>query len=121
MIRKVFSLIALAVLLCLTCQLVSAQNSPASDTTIHGYVVDAQKNPLAGATVDLYGKDASPAKPTMTSLTDANGYYVFKNLPAGDYSLQASRDFYVYTTTDSVGTGDYSLDLTLPANRTMLA
>ncbi len=48
-------------------------------------VQDAGEDPLAGVTVRLLNADGDVV---ATTTTDANGYYLFDELPAGDYRLE---------------------------------
>lgn len=118
MIRKAFSIIAISIFLCIACQVATAQSSGASSVTIHGYVMDANNRAVPDATVNLFSEGASPVAPTMTTKTDASGYYTFSNLSPGNYSIDASRDYYVYTTTAGMSGGDHSVNLTLPLRQT---
>lgn len=63
--------------------------SPAPTFTISGRVTDNNGAAVAGATVTLSG----PSSQSVTTTTDANGNYVFMNLPtSGEYSVAASKN-----------------------------
>src|SRR5687767_9467189 len=68
---------------------------PPATAVIVGRVVDAATNtPVAGATVDIWG-------PTLTRgvaprlMTDSLGRFLYRNLPPGEYSLQATKAGYM--------------------------
>jgi hypothetical protein len=79
---------------------VVAQAAPASLTNrspatglIAGRVVEGlSSRGVAGAIVSLFG--AGPGT-TPRAMTNANGYFVFRRLTKGSYSLTASRPGYV--------------------------
>jgi hypothetical protein len=48
---------------------------------------DSNESSLSGVTVNLYGGCAGSATPMATTVTDANGFYHFTNLCAGDYQV----------------------------------
>ena len=76
--RRPLWLAALAVLI--SASLVSAQGSQTG--TLSGTVLSQDKLPLPGVTVTI----TSPALlGTRNTVTDTNGGYIFKGLPAGDY------------------------------------
>jgi hypothetical protein len=61
--------------------------SPAPTFTLSGRITDDKGAPLAGATVMLSGSQS------VTTTTDANGNYVFMNLPtSGEYSVTAAKN-----------------------------
>src|ERR1051326_6361320 len=77
------------------------QSAPARRTaTIEGVVMRADSNePLARAQVLISrvvppGTQAPAAAPIMPVLTESDGKYVFKDLPAGSYRLLAMRNGY---------------------------
>ncbi len=59
-----------------------------------GNVVDADNNPVEGATVKIYDGAGRPYRHT---LTDSNGDYSINNLPKGNYSSTAVKDGYALT------------------------
>jgi carboxypeptidase family protein len=64
---------------------------PATVFAITGHVNDEQNNPLTGATVTLSGSQS------VTTTTDANGNYVFANLPtSGQYLVTPSQTDVVF-------------------------
>jgi hypothetical protein len=87
-------MVAFAAVLC-TVAIVS-QAAPASAPPtglIAGRVVEGlSSRPLAGAIVSLFGAGLGT---TPRAMTNANGYFVFRQLTKGSYSLTASRPGYV--------------------------
>lgn len=64
------------------------QEAPAvnyAPNTLSGYITDIDGKPLEGATV-TYGDN--------TTKTDANGYYIFNDIKAGEYKVTASAENY---------------------------
>ncbi len=58
----------------------------------HNGIQDPTELPVVGATVTLLAADGTPAiggdgQPVPATVTDANGHYVFDNLPAGVYKI----------------------------------
>jgi len=55
---------------------------------------DSEENGVEGVTANLFNADGTPAttdvdgNPVVAQVTDADGYYVFENLPAGDYYVE---------------------------------
>lgn len=64
-------------------------------TTISGSVVDAGENALQGVTVTIEGGNLSDS-----TETNADGYYEFTNLAAGNYTLTYEKEGYQTETTD---------------------
>ena len=65
--------------------------SPSPTFTISGRITDDKGAPLAGVTVTLSGSQS------VITTTDANGKYVFMNLPtSGEYSITAAKNEYVF-------------------------
>ena len=63
---------------------VSAQQRMASDIHLFGHVIDSKTHQhIPYATVVLEGT-------TFGTTTDSSGHYIFKNLPAGDYTVEVS-------------------------------
>src|SRR5262245_61951317 len=72
--------------------------APSGNTAaVSGVVVDAASGrPLEGAIVVLLRRGSGPVAPAQRMVTDAQGRYVFKDLPAaGGYSLSATRFGYL--------------------------
>jgi len=64
---------------------------PAPTFNISGRITDANGAALAGVTVTLSGSQS------VTTTTDANGNYVFMNLPtSGEYSITAAKTDYTF-------------------------
>ena len=67
----------------------AAPASPPATSLIAGRVVDGLSNrPVAGAIVSLSGAGLGT---TPRAMTNANGYFVFRQLTKGAYNLSASR------------------------------
>jgi hypothetical protein len=65
--------------------------SPAPTFTISGRITDHNGAALAGAIVTLSGSQS------VTTTTDANGDYIFSNLPtSGEYLITAAKDGYTF-------------------------
>ena len=73
---------------------------PSSNSLIYGFVNDADDNPLKGVTATLDGIAYSSSVET-----EKDGYYEFRNLSAGDYTLTCEKDGY-QTYTKSIRLGD---------------
>src|SRR5688500_3280527 len=56
---------------------------------LYGTVVDEQGEPLAGAIVSALGSE------TVFAVTDREGRYIFRNLPAGPYLVRAHLQGYL--------------------------
>jgi hypothetical protein len=82
---------------------------PSPTFSISGRVIDDQNTALAGAMLTLSGSQQS-----VTTTTDADGNYLFANLPtSGEYSITASKDEYTFnsdTATFITPTGDRTAD-----------
>src|SRR6185503_13030029 len=70
------------------------QTTPARGTgVLMGVIVDALDNrPVADAEVKLGG--ATPVVPNTQQLTDAEGHFVFLDLPKGTYTITATKAGY---------------------------
>ncbi len=67
--------------------------------SLRGRVLDGSGAGIEGATVSLQGT-------SLTATTDANGNYAFASVPAGSYTIQASKEGYQSgSTTASVAAG----------------
>jgi hypothetical protein len=67
--------------------------SPAPTFTVSGRITDDNGAALAGVTVTLSGSQSQ----SVTTTTDANGNYVFSNLPTSDeYVITASKAGYTF-------------------------
>jgi len=65
-----------------------------SVTDIHGRIVDERNATVAGAQVSLRSRSGAQ----FVALTDSNGEYRFKGLPAGDYVIEAqAKGFAIFT------------------------
>src|SRR6185369_11633135 len=86
-------------------------SAPAPTFAISGRVTDDKGAPLAGVNVTLSG----PSSQSVSTTTDANGNYVFMNLPtSGEYSVTASKSdstFVFRTTTFVAPNGDRAANL----------
>src|SRR5699024_12866171 len=66
---------------------------------------DSGEEPLANVTVNLLDAEGNPV-PGQTTTTDANGYYQFDELPAGDYIVEfVLPDGYTFTEQHAGDTG----------------
>jgi protocatechuate 3,4-dioxygenase beta subunit len=63
----------------------------ASQASLRGVVVDEKRQPVGGAIMMLRG---GPMPGVTTTVTDVNGTFAFVGLPAGVFSLTASRSGY---------------------------
>src|SRR5262245_45031579 len=86
-----------------------------SDGKLTGTVVSEDGMALPGATLEI----SSPAllRGTQSATTSARGSYVFLNLPAGRYTIAASRDGFKKITKENIEVlagAVVTLDLTLP-------
>src|SRR5699024_999977 len=80
---------------------------------------DSGEEPLANVTVNLLDAAGNPV-PGQTTTTDANGYYQFDELPAGDYIVEfVLPDGYTFTgqNVDGVPT-DKNSDANVETGRT---
>ncbi len=67
-----------------------------------GYVYDEDENPLRSVTVEINGDDYSDS-----GKTDADGYYEFDEVPAGDYMVTYAKTGYETQTQEvTVGEGE---------------
>src|SRR5215213_7724711 len=84
--------------------------SPAAVFATSGRITDDQSAPLAGVMVTLSGSQS------VTTTTDANGSYVFTNLPtSGEYLITAAKNDYTFnsaTATFITPSGDQAADFT---------
>jgi len=76
--------------------LISGDNTAPSAYTVSGKVIDEANRPVANASVQLAptGTAAIPAV-----MTDSNGKYTIKNVPAGSYTIQVSKVGYTSAST----------------------
>ncbi len=95
--------IGLAAMLLVACNSEEPNVTGTGSTTESGVVVGqifshADGKPVSGARVALYPVDHVPAailrksSATVEGITDENGWYRFKNVPAGHYNVAASKD-----------------------------
>lgn len=82
-IRHSLAAVAVLAILFLFAPLSNGQQTPDS-ASLAGRVRDAQSKPVAGAVVQLQGKDAQ----NISARTDSDGLYKFSAVPAGIYSLR---------------------------------
>ena len=73
---------------------------------ITGVALDTKGNPLGNVLMTISGSTPS------STLTDANGFYTFRNLPAGDnYTITAQKKGYLFTpsskTVDTLAANSY--------------
>ncbi len=63
--------------------------SPGGSSVIFGFVSDLDENELRGVTITIAGNNYS-----SSAETDTNGYYEFRNLAAGKYTLTYEKEGY---------------------------
>lgn len=61
----------------------------AVEATVQGFIRDENGNPLPGAFVGLYSADGVPETLEQTTFTNSSGFYLFGNLPGGNYVVKA--------------------------------
>ena len=71
--------------------------------SIAGTVLDDLGNPIPDVTITLTGIDANGNSVTLTTVTDANGNYVFSELLPGTYTLTETQPVGYGDTTDTAG------------------
>lgn len=69
--------------------------TPTTEGVVFGFVDDEDENPLKGVTVTIQGADYSDS-----AETDEDGYYEFKDLAGGEYTLTYEKDGYETQTKD---------------------
>lgn len=85
---------------------------PAPRYAVSGYVRNNEGEPVPNATVTILN---TPLPPTTT---DANGFYRFESVPAGEYDVRATADgCTVPETQHLIVDSDETLDLTLDVKR----
>ena len=67
----------------------SPTSTPSGTGIVFGYVYDEDENPLRSVTVEIEGDDYSDS-----GKTDADGYYEFNEIPAGDYTVTYTKTGY---------------------------
>ncbi len=121
MSRKALLFTVALALLCIIFASVAAVSQAAAAAKISGKVVSTNNMPVQNAAVYLYddsGKAVQgPANPVMTN---ASGYYSFDVAGPGNYSLEASKNFYNSTATVPVGAGGYVGNIMLPVDASKL-
>ena len=91
--------------------LLSGTITPTSADTISGYILDPQGNPVPNASLRLFNRANSQPR-EITS--DAQGRYTFRELPSGEYLLEAtSASGSLSGVASATVTNDLILDLTL--------
>jgi Ca-activated chloride channel homolog len=102
---------ALAAALCVVALIVSSAQT--SVGTVNGIVRDVSGAPVAGVTIRLAAKGATP----LTRLSDLNGAFRFERVPVADYDLTATlAGFKQFTTRVTVASArDARLDIVLQA------
>ena len=91
--------------------LLSGTITPTSANTISGHILDPQGNPVPSASLRLFSRaDSQPREIT----SDAQGRYTFRELPSGEYLLEAtSASGSLSGVASATVTNDLVLDLTL--------
>src|SRR5436305_248816 len=84
------------ILLIVAIALTTSTGNAQSGTSVRGHVTDAHNANVAGAEVVLIPRSGT----RMKLMTDGNGAYVFNNLSAGDYMIEArAKGFATFTST----------------------
>ncbi len=86
-INKYLKLAVLMLFLCLPVALTAANLRGKIEGSNQHYTTTY---PLPGAKVVLYSKKSGKWKPTRKYITGSDGMYYFKNVPAGQYSIQVN-------------------------------
>ena len=81
--------------------LTNNEASASTEFKISGTVKDGQKI-VEGASVQLAPTGTADASAVISTSTMENGTYSFSNVPAGTYTIQASKDGYTSATSQSV-------------------
>lgn len=66
-----------------------------TEGTVQGFIKDQDGNLLGGATVGLYLVSGSTETLTQQTSTNTNGFYLFGNVPEGDYLIKAKMDILI--------------------------
>ncbi len=111
-VKKCAYLAAVAVLLLLSCTL-SVGQTPTGN--LHGQVADPSGAAIRGASVVLTPATGSPitGSPIIVQ-SNAQGFYEFKNVPAGKYTLTVAATGFTLYENDNVVIGEQALRLDVP-------
>ena len=103
--------------------LISGDNTAPSAYTVSGKVIDEANRPVANASVQLAPTDTANAGASAvisTSATTGNdGTYSFSNVPAGNYTITASKEGYSASTGASVNVTVNNADVTTGTDLTL--
>lgn len=66
-----------------------------TEATAQGFIRDEVGNPLAGAFVGLYAVNGSTETLVQSTYANTSGFYLFGNLPGGNYLVKAKVDIIV--------------------------
>lgn len=66
-----------------------------TEATVQGFIRDESSNALSGAFVGLYAVSGGIETLLQTTYTNSNGFYLFGNLPGGNYLVKAKADVLV--------------------------
>jgi hypothetical protein len=92
--RRISSVLAAAIVVSAALSQTTAQTTR-TDSAITGVVTDAAtKQPIADAIVQLLVEDERRVVDRLRHFTDTRGRFVFTDLPAGAYSVRATRTGY---------------------------
>lgn len=83
----------LGLLLATACRLFTGKAATASGR-IEGRVLDEQRRPLAEVVIVITSTTARESYPEIAPITNEGGEFSFPELPAGQYTLRASREGY---------------------------
>ena len=97
--------------------------STTSGYTVSGKVIDSNSQPIAGASIQLSCStgtaNANASAVISTSTTTESGTYSFSNVPAGKYTITASKEGYSASTGASVNVTVNNADVTTGTDLTL--
>ena len=120
--KKIFLAIWISIFIVGTCG--------AQTNVIYGYIADLGLSPQAGVAVTLSAIDQNPilrngiwvSKQPVTKYTDSNGFYSFKNVPFGQFEIDAGSSFVTgYINPNTVGSNNVALLATNTYNINIVA
>jgi hypothetical protein len=71
---------------------ISITSDTAVEATVQGFIRDEGSNGLTGAFVGLYAVSGSTETLVQTTFTNSIGFYLFGNLPSGNYLVKSKVD-----------------------------
>ena len=104
MIRRIIFLL-MAFAIGSTC--ISAQNNKVTDANIGGHVIDTENGEhMPGCVIKILGT-------SLTTVTDASGHYIFRDLKPGAYTLEVSCTGYETTRLETSVAADQTVELNI--------